>query len=98
MSKVVTSNPAQNLTLTPDAARNITGLKTSIKESHESGMNAYLFNLSSTHTITLKHNSGSSDANNRFQIHGDADLALLPGAKAELWFSTDPARTGWVIG
>lgn len=78
------------LRISASAARNITGLVATVN-----GDARLLVNIG-TFDITLKHQSASSTAANRFLCAGASDYTLSPGASAPVVY--DSTSGGWRVG
>jgi hypothetical protein len=78
------------LRVSASAARNITGLVATVN-----GDARLLVNIG-TFDITLKHQSASSTAANRFICAGASDYVLSPGASAPVVY--DATSAGWRVG
>ncbi len=81
---------ASVLMLTASVPVDLTGLVS----SSVSGRTLWLYNVGANN-ITLKHQSASSTAANRFIGRGGADTVLTPNTAVQLWFSA--SQTRWVI-
>jgi hypothetical protein len=95
---VLSSSAFQRLSGT--AARNITGVAPPTSGSHVDGRMMRIYNVGSTYNLTLKHNSTSSTATNRFYCVQAADIVIAPNDYAELIYdSTDNGRggAGWRV-
>lgn len=94
---VLTGSAFQRLSGT--AARDITGVAPPSGGSHVDGRMMRIYNVGSFN-LTLKHNSTSSTATNRFFCVQSADIVLAPNDYAELIYdSTDNGRggAGWRV-
>jgi hypothetical protein len=94
---VLTGSAFQRLSGT--AARDITGVAPPTGLSHVDGRMLRIYNVGSFN-LTLKHNSASSTAANRFYCSGAADIVIAAGDYAELIYdSTDngSAAAGWRV-
>lgn len=77
--------------VTPSAAWTITGA-VAVNSSRRT-----IFNVSSSNTLTLAHQSTSSIAANRFVCPGNTDYVIQPNAAVDIWYDTVSQR--WrVIG
>lgn len=65
---------------------NLTGIV-----AQEAGRRLLLANVSSSNTITLKHDTGSTAAN-RFDLPGGADIALAPRSSIEIFYDGTSSR------
>jgi Major tropism determinant N-terminal domain len=84
---------ARKLIISTDAARNITGLVPSSPGNTTDGREITIYNGGSFNA-TLKDQSASSSANNRFDL-GGADLVLSPKASVTLRYRTQGALNRW---
>ena len=81
---------ASLIAISSDGAYNLTGIQASTIQ----GRFIWLYNASSL-TITLKHNSASSAAGNRFLMPGSADFALTTNGSVLIMYSLTDAA--WLI-
>lgn len=71
---------------------NLTGIA---KPSPGASKIVYITNTDATGSLTLKQNSGSSTAGNRFLTPSGSDVVLAPGQTAQLVYST--AEAAWLV-
>lgn len=71
---------------TPSAAWTITGA-TAVDSSRRT-----IFNVSSSNTLTLAHESASSVAANRFICPGNTNYVIQPNAAVDIWYDTTSQR------
>lgn len=83
---------SSTLYVSSDAARDITGL--AVGSAAWAGRHVWIYNTGSF-AITLKHQSGSSTAGQRFYGLNNADVVLQPRTGAHLLFSTQMGD--WII-
>ena len=94
---VLTGSAFQRLSGT--AARDITGVAPPTGLSHVDGRTMRIFNVGSF-SLTLKHNSASSTAANRFYCIGAVDIIISAGDYAELIYDSNnngSAAAGWRV-
>ena len=94
---VLTGSAFQRLSGT--AARDITGVAPPTGGSHVDGRMMRIYNVGSFN-LTLKHNSASSTAANRFYCLGAADIVIAAGDYAELIYDSTnngSAAAGWRV-
>jgi len=72
--------------VTPSAAWTITGA-VAVNSSRRT-----IFNVSSSNTLTLAHQSASSTATNRFICPGNTDYVIQPNAAVDIWYDTASQR------
>jgi len=78
---------------TPDDNNTITGLDASLVEFNELVTFAHV--AGSGNTLTFAHQSGSSDADNRFRLPGGTNIVLTDGMTISFVYSDDISR--WVV-
>lgn len=94
---VLTGSAFQRLSGT--AARDITGVAPPTGLSHVDGRTLRIFNVGSF-SLTLKHNSASSTAANRFYCSGAVDIVIAAGDYAELIYDSNnngSSAAGWRV-
>ena len=86
-------NAAGIVRVSSDAARDITGIFAGVAD-RRAGRFLKLYNVGAF-TITLKDESASSLAANRFSCSGSADFSLVEAGSANLWY--DNTSTRWRV-
>lgn len=75
--------------VTPSAAWTLTGAG-AVNSSRRT-----IFNVSSSNTLTLAHESASSIAANRFICPGNTDYVIQPNSAVDIWY--DPTSQRWRV-